>query len=79
LGTGAAAARIRAVLAEDSVLTENPLGGHAALAYGYSIPDQFVMARNSWGKNSGQQGNFTLPFAYFNSARTFLSARAYYL
>ena len=60
-------------------LTENPLGGHAALAYGYSIPDQFVMARNSWGKNSGQQGNFTLPFAYFNSPRTFLSARAYYL
>ena len=60
-------------------LTENPLGGHAVLAYGYSIPDQVVQVRNSWGTGWGDQGNFTLPFAYFSSPRTFLSARAYYL
>ncbi|MCL6563382.1 MAG: hypothetical protein K6U87_10275 [Firmicutes bacterium] len=58
---------------------EQPLGGHAILLYGYSIPDQVVFFRNSWGTGFGQGGNGTLPFAYFRSPMTFLSARAYYL
>lgn len=40
------------------------LGGHAILIWGYRLDQQLVQCRNSWGPTWGQQGNFTLPFAY---------------
>lgn len=64
---------------------ETPLGGHAVIAWGYSIPKQLVFFRNSWGACYGtslgdaSHANFALPFRYFASPQTFLSARAYYL
>lgn len=64
---------------------EAPLGGHAVLVFGYDLPQRLVYVRNSWGPIYGtalgdtSHANFTLPFDYFASPRTFLSARAYYL
>ncbi len=64
---------------------ENPLGGHAVLAFGADFKRGLVFLRNSWGPCYGAEiggpgyGNFALPFAYFAGPRTFLSARAYSL
>jgi C1A family cysteine protease len=48
-------------------LGEQLLGGHAVLAVGYepikSIP--YVIARNSWGTDWGDNGYFYLPESYF--------------
>lgn len=46
---------------------ESPLGGHAVLAHGYSQSAQVLHIRNSWGL-WGNQGSFTLPYAYAASA-----------
>lgn len=39
-------------------------GGHAVLAVGYDDETQRFIVRNSWGANWGQQGYFTMPYAY---------------
>jgi C1A family cysteine protease len=40
------------------------LGGHAVLAVGYDEPSQRIVARNSWGATWGDDGYFTMPYAY---------------
>ena len=43
---------------------EHVLGGHAVTAVGYDDKlDRFRM-RNSWGKDWGVKGYFTMPYAY---------------
>lgn len=42
---------------------ERQLGGHAVLVCGYTA-DQRFLVRNSWGASWGQNGYFTIPFAY---------------
>jgi len=44
--------------------SERALGGHAVLCVGYSNANQRFLLRNSWGPSWGQQGYFTLPYAY---------------
>lgn len=46
---------------------ENLLGGHAVLAVGYDDATQRFIVRNSWGEDWGQQGNFTMPYAYLTN------------
>lgn len=55
------------------------LGGHALVAYGYSIPHRVVMVRNSWGEDWGNHGNCEIPFEYFENPRWLMSARVYTL
>jgi C1A family cysteine protease len=43
---------------------EQVLGGHAVLAVGYDDATQRFLVRNSWGTGWGQQGYFTMPYAY---------------
>jgi C1A family cysteine protease len=43
---------------------EKVLGGHAVLAVGYDDATQCFLVRNSWGQQWGQQGYFTIPYAY---------------
>ncbi|MEW6511428.1 MAG: C1 family peptidase [Bacteroidota bacterium] len=43
---------------------ERLIGGHAVLAVGYTMADERFLCRNSWGKRWGQEGYFTIPFAY---------------
>lgn len=45
---------------------EYSLGGHAVAAYGYKkINDvEYIIVRNSWGKEWGDKGFFYLPMAY---------------
>lgn len=43
---------------------EQALGGHAVMAVGYDDSTQRFLVRNSWGTSWGQQGYFTLPYAY---------------
>ncbi|USI99678.1 C1 family peptidase [Xanthomonas prunicola] len=43
---------------------EKLLGGHAVLAVGYDNASQRMIVRNSWGTKWGQQGYFTMPYAY---------------
>jgi C1A family cysteine protease len=45
---------------------EKLLGGHEVYTYGYDEQRQVLLCRNSWGKDWGRQGNFTLPFDFFN-------------
>ena len=43
---------------------EHVIGGHAVMAVGYDDRlDRFRM-RNSWGKDWGTKGYFTMPYAY---------------
>ncbi|MDT4985982.1 MAG: hypothetical protein QOI74_76, partial [Micromonosporaceae bacterium] len=44
--------------------TEEPLGGHAVLAVGYDDANGVFLVRNSWGPGWGQDGYFTMPYAY---------------
>ena len=40
------------------------LGGHAVMAVGYDEAKQWFIVRNSWGKNWGMNGYFTMPYPY---------------
>jgi len=44
--------------------SEKSLGGHAVYAVGYDMETERFLVANSWGTDWGQQGFFTLPFAY---------------
>ena len=46
---------------------EQLLGGHAVLAVGYDDTSQRFIVRNSWGTGWGQQGYFTMPYAYLTN------------
>jgi C1A family cysteine protease len=55
------------------------MGGHAVLAVGYSDRDQRFIVRNSWGKDWGRAGYFTMPYAYLanrNLSDDFWTGRA---
>ena len=43
---------------------ESVLGGHAVLAVGYDDAQQRFIFRNSWGKDWGNSGYGTMPYAY---------------
>ena len=42
-------------------------GGHAVLAVGYDMEAKTFLVRNSWGATWGQNGYFTIPFAYITN------------
>jgi C1A family cysteine protease len=44
--------------------SEKEVGGHAVLAVGYSNSGKCFYVRNSWGKDWGKSGYFTMPFDY---------------
>jgi C1A family cysteine protease len=46
---------------------ERVIAGHAAMAVGYDDSRQRFIVRNSWGKDWGQEGYFTMPYAYLAS------------
>jgi len=48
--------------------TEQNLGGHEVLAYGYDETKRVVLVRNSWGSYWGNKGNFELPYEYFDQS-----------
>ena len=43
------------------------VGGHAVLAVGYDDASQAFIVRNSWGVGWGQEGYFTMPYAYLTT------------
>lgn len=53
---------------------EQPLGGHAIVGVGYENSKQMVLCRNSWGTEYGNGGYFYLPYDYFRSSTTWMSA-----
>jgi C1A family cysteine protease len=48
---------------------EKSRGGHAVLAVGYDEKHRHFIVRNSWGKNWGMSGYFTLPYDYLTHSR----------
>lgn len=46
---------------------EAAVGGHAVLAVGYDDSTHRFLVRNSWGKDWGQKGHFTMPYAYLTN------------
>ena|ERR1700753_1347945 len=47
---------------------ERPIGGHAVLMCGYDDKSQVFLVRNSWGKDWGIKGYFTMPYEYVMTA-----------
>ena len=47
---------------------ESVLGGHAVVAVGYDDADERFRVRNSWGTGWGQEGYFTMPYAYLTNS-----------
>jgi len=47
---------------------ESVLGGHAVVAVGYDDADERFRVRNSWGIGWGQEGYFTMPYAYLTDS-----------
>ena len=43
---------------------ERLVGGHAVVAVGYDDAKERFIVRNSWGASWGEEGYFTMPFAY---------------
>lgn len=43
---------------------ETVLGGHAVVGVGYDDATQRFIVRNSWDRDWGQKGYFTMPYAY---------------
>jgi C1A family cysteine protease len=54
--------------------SEQVLGGHAVVAVGYDDSQQRFIVRNSWGTTWGQQGYFTMPYAYLTQSHPTLSS-----
>ncbi len=48
---------------------EKECGGHSVCAVGYDDSAQRLLVRNSWGKDWGLHGYFTLPYAYVANPR----------
>ena len=48
--------------------SEKMLGGHAVMAVGYDDASQRFLVRNSWGAGWGQEGCFTMPYAYLTDS-----------
>jgi C1A family cysteine protease len=46
---------------------EKVQGGHAVLAVGYDDAAQRFTVRNSWGKDWGMKGYFTIPYSYLTT------------
>jgi len=46
---------------------ERVLGGHAVMAVGYNQKEKRFLVRNSWGRQWGKAGYFTMPFAYLET------------
>lgn len=44
--------------------SESLVGGHAVCAVGYDDAEKRFLVRNSWGKDWGKNGYFTMPYAY---------------
>jgi C1A family cysteine protease len=44
--------------------SEQPIGGHAVTLVGYDKAARTFLVRNSWGPEWGQDGYFTMPYAY---------------
>lgn len=49
--------------------TDKPIGGHAVVCVGYDDDERVFFVRNSWGSKWGQQGYFTMPYAYLTNPR----------
>lgn len=47
--------------------TERMLGGHAVMAAGYDDKAKRFLVRNSWGKDWGMDGYFTMPYKYLET------------
>lgn len=47
-----------------NLATEQVVGGHCVVGCGYDDSQQRFIVRNSWGTGWGQQGYFTMPYAY---------------
>jgi C1A family cysteine protease len=45
---------------------EKQLGGHAVMAVGYDDSTKRALVRNSWGRNWGTKGYFTMPYDYIS-------------
>lgn len=43
---------------------QQPIGAHAILFVGYDLNKKLILARNSFGKNWGENGYFWIPFEY---------------
>jgi C1A family cysteine protease len=59
---------------------EQPLGGHAVMVVGYDDRTERFLVRNSWGRDWGMGGYFTMPYSYLLSpdlASDFWTARAF--
>jgi C1A family cysteine protease len=46
---------------------EKVVGGHAVMAAGYDDGKQRFLIRNSWGRDWGKKGYFTMPYAYLSN------------
>ncbi len=53
---------------------ESCLGGHAMVAVGHDMEGKYVIVRNSWGEEWGMKGYCHIPFEYFESEFTFMTA-----